>query len=221
MGTPYYECYFPFRRASWARPKVVYYTYRGPITYLEHVVVNVTLQTSGQDPRRGDFGVEIRSPSGTRSTLLKYRVYDTRNDQYYRWPFMSLAFWGENPSGAWRVTIKSQASRTDIVYSDFAFQFYGTSETPLSVSRIPNRCHSNCSRGCAAAGAMFCDACVKLRNAYTMECINECPLGYTERSGYCYNSSQPEPVCNSKLLSLTSGTIIKYFLHLPLGTVCV
>ena len=176
-------------------------------------------QTSGQDPRRGDFGVEIRSPSGTQSTLLKYRVYDTRNDEYYRWPFMTLAFWEKILQVRGAVTIKSQASRTDIVYSDFAPPLWNIRNSFVCFT-IPSRCHSNCSRGCAAAGAMFCD-CQLLRNASTTECINECPLGYTERNGYCYNSSQPEPVCNSKLLSLTAGTIIKYFLHLPLGTVCV
>ena len=166
----------------------------------------MTLETNGQAAQRGHIKLELTSPSGTRSTLLKYRVLDDRNAQYYRWPFMSVAFWGENPAGLWRLTIKSQNSGTDVNYSNLVFQFYGTSTTPTSVSRIPARCHSSCARGCAAAGAMYCDACVRLRNAYTMECINRCPAGYTQRNGYCYDRSQPEPVCDSKLLSLTSGT---------------
>ena len=186
-------------------PAVISYTYSGSIAYLEHVVVNVTLQPGGQVSERGHIGLAIRSPSGTRSTLLKYRAIDDRNSRYNRWPFMSVAFWGENPRGRWQLIISSQNSGTHISYSDLVFQFYGSSVTPESVSRIPDRCHSDCTRGCAAAGSMFCDACVNLRNAYTMECINSCPPGYTKRNGYCYDRTLPEPVCDSKILSLTSG----------------
>lgn len=175
-------------------------------------MVNITVASAGNgDPIRGHIGLEIRSPSGIRSTLLKYRYIDDRNSQYYRWPFMSVAFWGENPSGVWKLTIKSQDTETAVDYSNLYFQFYGASVTPESVSRIPSQCHSNCLRGCAAAGAMYCDACVQLRNAYTMECIDRCPPGYVQRNGYCYDHFQPEPVCNSKTLSLTSGIYIHVY----------
>ena len=167
----------------------------------------MTLQSSGDDSQRGHIGVELRSPSGIRSTLLKYRVIDDRNAQFYRWPFMSVKFWGEDPRGTWQLTIRSANFATRADFSNLVFQFYGTSVTPASVSRIPARCHLSCTRGCAAAGSMYCDACVRLRNAYTMECIERCPSGYTQRNGYCYDSSLPEPVCNSKILTLTSGTI--------------
>ena len=166
----------------------------------------MTLEPTGNtDPRRGHISVDIRSPSRTLSTLLKYRSIDDTNRDYIRWPFMSLAFWGENPSGAWQLTIRSQSQYTNADFSGLRFQFYGTSATPPAVARIPSRCHSDCARGCAAPGSEFCDVCINLRNAYTMECIDRCPAGYTQRNGYCYNSSLPEPVCNSKLLSLTSG----------------
>ena len=199
---------YTYRRATQFRAAAISYSYSGSISYLEHVVVNVTLETGGRVALRGHIGLELTSPSGTRSTLLKYRIYDDRDASYTRWPFMSLAFWGENPAGVWRLIIRSQNSGTYIDYSDLAFQFYGTSTTPTSVSRIPARCHSSCARGCAAAGAMYCDACARLRNAYTMECINSCPTGYTQRNGYCYNKSLPEPVCNSKLLTLSSGVCV-------------
>lgn len=174
------------------------------------MVVNVTLQSSGDSSQRGDMGLELRSPSGTYSTLLTYRPLDDYNGQYYRWPFMSVAFWGENPSGTWRLTIKSQTVDTRTDFSNLQLQFYGTSETPASVARIPERCHSNCARGCAAAGSAYCDACVRLRNAYTMECIDRCPSGFVQRNGYCYNYQLPEPVCNSKIPSLTAGITYMY-----------
>ena len=205
MFTPISLCY---RRATFNRPAVIEYIYSGPITYMEHVVVNVTVESGGSgNPERGHIGLELRSPSGTRSTLLKFRSIDDRNSLYYRWPFMSVSFWGEDPSGTWRLTIKSQSSQTRVDYSNLYFQFYGTSVTPESVAQIPSQCHSKCSRGCAAAGAMFCDSCVQMRNAYTLKCINQCPFGYTGRNGYCYDSSRQEPVCVSKILSLSSGAV--------------
>ena len=195
------------RVATSSTPAFISVFYSGSITYLEHIVVNVTLLPTGiTDPRRGHISVEIRSPSRTLSTLLKFRSIDDTNRDYIRWPFMSVAFWGENPRGTWQLTIRSQSRDTNADYSNLRFQFYGTSVTPPAVARIPNRCHSDCARGCAAPGAEFCDVCANLRDAYTMECIDQCPPGYTQRNGYCYNGSLPEPVCNSKVPSLTSGT---------------
>ena len=169
-------------------------------------MVNVTLEPTGRvDPQRGHISLELRSPSRTHSTLLKFRSIDHTNRDYYRWPFMSVAFWGENPRGTWRLTIRSQSTLTNAEYSSLRFQFYGTSLVPPAVSRIPRSCHADCERGCAAAGSQFCDVCRNLRNAYTLECIDRCPSGYTVRNGYCYDRSRPEPVCNSKILSLSSG----------------
>ena len=102
------------------------------------------------------------------------------------------------------------------------FKFYGVSSVPESVANIPDECHSDCRRGCAQEGSEFCDACVNLRNAYTLECIDTCPLGYTERNGYCYDSTLPTRVCNSPLkekeggiygsmISLIFMTIINYY----------
>ena len=174
------------------------------------MVVNLTVSVNGTGSRRrGDVRIDLKSPSGTQSALLNYRSNDNSFfGKYYRWPFMSLAFWGENPNGTWELTITSQSPDTDIDYSDVYFQFYGTSTTPEAVSRIPEQCHSNCARGCAAEGSMYCDACVKLRNAYTLECIDECPSGYTARNGYCYNTSQPESVCTSTTPTPNLGTAI-------------
>ena len=194
------------RRATRSRPVVITQTYSGSITFLEHVVVNVTVIPTGRsDPRRGHISLEIRSPSRTATTLLKFRSIDDTNRDYIRWPFMAVAFWGEDPRGTWRLTIRSQSHDTNADYSNLRFQFYGTAVTPPAVARIPSRCHSDCARGCAAPGSEFCDVCTNLRNAYTMECIDRCPTGYTQRNGYCYNHTRPEPVCNSKLLTLTSG----------------
>ena len=181
--------------------------YNGSVQYTEHVIVKMTLEVE-EDKKRGDMTVTLVSPSGTTSTILGARPVGSgffaiiqliflNSDKYIDWPFMSVMFWGENPTGEWTVTVRSVSSSTPVNVSSVEFQFYGVSEVPEAVANIPAQCHSDCRRGCAREGSNYCDSCVNLRNAYTLECIDDCPPGYTERNGYCYNASLPTKECNS------------------------
>ena len=143
--------------------------YSGSIQYLEHVVVTMNITTNIGS--RGDIRIELTSPSGTLSTLLSYRDNDGSNDGYFDWPFMSVMFWGEDPTGEWSLNVITRGP-TEAIVSDVEFQFYGVSSIPESVANIPDECHSDCRRGCAQEGSEFCDACDNLRNAYTLECID-------------------------------------------------
>ena len=176
--------------------------YTGPIRYLEHVVVQMTVEIDG-GVNRGDLQIELTSPSQTLSILVSPRPKDDvdRADGtgYIDWPFMSVMFWGEDPAGEWTLIIKASGQNYGAIVSKVEFQFYGVSEVPEAVANIPAQCHSDCRRGCAREGSNYCDSCVNLRNAYTLECVDDCPLGYTERNGYCYNASLPIKECNSPL----------------------
>ena len=156
-----------------------------------------------RDGYRGDLRIKLTSPSGTESILLDYR-YKDKEGIYDNWPFMSVHFWGENPSGIWMLSIYTYYDTMDI--SDLQFTFYGTASIPEAVAYIPEVCHPDCARGCAAAGSENCDACRILRNAHTLQCIDECPPGYTERSGYCYDITIPSPVCNRHMPSVLQYT---------------
>ena len=151
---------------------------------------------------RGDLRIQLISPSGTLSGLLHPRPLDdvdhTGERAYVDWPFMSVMFWGEDPTGEWTLAIVAVG---DLNVSKVEFEFYGVSRVPEAVANIPDQCHSDCRRGCAREGSNFCDSCVNLRNAYTLECIDECPPDYTKHNGYCYNASQPIKECNSPLKS--------------------
>ena len=182
---------FSSRYGSESSPFTTTIDYTGDIVYLEHVVVTMTVETSG---RRGTIQILLTSPSGTESILLGRRTLDYGSD-YYSWPFMSVMFWGENPAGEWTLTVSSLAN-IEARVTVAAFQFYGTSTFPQAVANIPVQCHSDCARGCAAKGSAYCDACVNLRNAYTLKCIESCPIGFTKRNGYCYNAAKPERTCN-------------------------
>ena len=175
--------------------------YSGTIQYLEHVVVTMSISIPSNTVRlsRGDIEIKLLSPSQTESILLQPRQYDSTPGDYSDWPFMSVMFWGEDPTGEWTLNITTRHITDVAIVSNVEFTFYGVSSTPEAVANIPDSCHSNCRRGCAGEGSDLCDSCVNLRNAYTLECINECPPGYTERSGYCYNASLPLKHCNSPL----------------------
>ena len=186
------------------QPFILTVDYDGSIQYLEHVVVVMTLEvTNGM---RGDITVDLTSPSGTVSTLLSQRPNDRYDSSGYNdWPFMSVMFWGEHPTGEWTLTVSSLDSATSVRVSGVKMTFYGVVSTPEAVADIPDRCHSDCRRGCAGEGSDLCDSCVNLRNAYTLECINECPPGYTERNGYCYDPNVLTEECTSPLKSKEEG----------------
>lgn len=201
---PFFSFFVKSSRASFVTPFAVTIQYNGSIHYLEHVIIQMSLNVSITSifGRQGDIRIELTSPSETQSVLLDYRHYPF----FYEvgrvcseWPFMSVMFWGEDPTGEWNLVVLSGSSYTVLEVYDVEFQFFGLYETPDSVANIPMECHPDCSRGCAKEGSNYCDACVNLRNAYTLECIDTCPHGYTEQNGYCYNSSVPTKQCNSTL----------------------
>lgn len=197
--------------ALYSSPFTTTIQYDGTIQYLEHVVINmsVIVQRTSVSSSTGDIGISLLSPLGTESVLLSFRQPSPLSDEsggYYDWPFMSVMFWGEDPTGQWTLTVRSASNNTEVQVSDVNFQFFGVSQTPESVANIPNECHPNCTRGCAKEGSDFCDACVNLRNAHTLECIDSCPSGYTERNGYCYDPDRSTEECNSHLKETkTSG----------------
>ena len=146
-------------------------------------------------PNRGDIQVNLTSPASTQSRLLPYRSRDSWPGNYTHWPFMSVHFWGEDPSGEWSLQITHRGANGTLIVSDLEFSFYGTTQTPAVIARIPSRCDSVCARGCAAPGPQFCDSCRNTRIAETRECVEQCPAAYTTTNGYCFNSSLPEPEC--------------------------
>ena len=220
-------------------------SFSGNIGYLEHVVVQVSLAFQGVDvdgyidndvysnlyddfydysnhyydnvmPNRGDIQLELTSPLRTTSILLPYRIRDSWPGNYTKWPFMSVHFWGESPTGDWTLTVTNRGSNGTVEVSDLQFIFYGTTVTPRVISRIPDQCDDACARGCAATGPEFCDSCRQFRDATTLECMDNCPADFDVRSGYCYNASQPEPECvprefmttDSSPPNLTGGNLL-------------
>ena len=149
------------------------------------------------EANRGEIQLELTSPQHTTSILLPNRRIDTGRKEYTNWPFMSVHFWGENPSGSWILNLTYSGENSLVSLSDFNFTFYGTTTKPTVITRIPSQCDSACARdrGCAAAGPKYCDSCRLFRNAVTLECMDECSDGLEMRNGYCYNATEPDAQC--------------------------
>ena len=184
------------------------------ITYLEHVVVQLSLTLSAQDEnvqydysdyydalyddvprvdgilyheqaRRGDISVSLTSPQGTTSILLPYRNRDFINTNgYFHWPFMSLHFWGENPIGNWMSTVSYRSTVGKVKVSNVKVVLYGTKSKPDSVKKIPSICPSSCVQT-KHCYSVHCDSCKNFRDPQTLQCLNSCPNGTTVFSNYC------------------------------------
>ncbi|CAI8020344.1 Furin [Geodia barretti] len=179
-------------KASKSAPFSTTLNYTGKISYLEHVVVVISISA---DPR-GDIQIYLESPAGTNVTLLQNRPNDTEAGKYNKWPFMSVMFWGENPNGNWTLTISNRNSAVEANITVEKFEFHGVLYTPMVITRIPKH---DCERACAAEGFEYCDSCKNFRNAHTRECIDTCPPGYYKLD-YCYNDeSEPIEECESPL----------------------
>ena len=129
--------------------------------------------------------------------LPQILIDDFIGDGYIDWPFMSVHYWGEDPRGEWTLTFRYQRDYHLGAFEDLSVTLYGTDQIPEAV-RNSSECHHLCEGGCARSGSSeFCHSCIEgtLRNAETLECINECPSGFEELNGYCYNSSNVKSEC--------------------------
>ncbi|XP_036233040.2 furin-like protease 1 [Bactrocera oleae] len=94
------------------------------VYYLEHVQAKITLTSQ----RRGDIQLNLKSPAGTKVTLLTSRSHDVSRSGFNQWPFMSVHTWGESPHGDWQLEIHNEG-RYMAQITQWDLIFYGT-ETP-------------------------------------------------------------------------------------------
>ena len=175
------------------------------ITYLEHVIAEVSISLmSGR--RRGHVSMELTSPSATKSVLLKRRNRDSKTTGFDKWPFMTVANWGENPNGKWELKV-STVSGAVLIVDQFELRLHGTYGMPVSVQRIPRQCDPLCADGCAAAGPSYCDNCKVLRVEQTRECVKACPEGYIEEKQVCRRNCSVVN-CSSETVTPTDSVTV-------------
>ncbi|XP_042748846.1 proprotein convertase subtilisin/kexin type 4 [Lagopus leucura] len=138
------------------------------IRSLEHVQVQLSLSYS----RRGDLQVALRSPMGTTSTLVSVRPYDTSQQGYKDWTFMSTHFWDEDPNGTWTLQLenKGDAYNTGVLTS-FILHLHGTDEDMMA-RHFSAPTTGECTKR-DAQGA--CEECSGSFYAYQSSCLSYCP----------------------------------------------
>ena len=170
--------------------------------------------------RRGDISITMTSPSKTQSTILPYRDRDFINTRgYWKWPFLSVHFWGENPAGTWTIRVSSRSVATAAIVSDVKVTLYGTKQVPYSVGQIPSTCSPSChpSKGCLSPEC--CDACRAYRDAVTLECLSSCPNGTQAVNNYCINTNESiNYEYESGTVSSAHDQITPTAVYVPTGT---
>ena len=93
----------------------------------EHValVVNMTAY------RRGDIVAKLTSPSNTTVSILEGSRFDISWDGFENQSILSLATWGENPTGEWRLDMFHRSENLDsnsrpFTLSGARLEIYGT-----------------------------------------------------------------------------------------------
>ncbi|NWH71782.1 PCSK4 convertase, partial [Piaya cayana] len=145
------------------------------IRSLEHVQVQLSLSYS----RRGDLLISLTSPMGTTSTLVTVRPYDTSQQGYKDWTFMSTHFWDEDPNGTWTLQLenKGDAYNTGLLTS-FILHLRGTDED-MAARQVAAPATDECLRRDAQG---LCQACGSDLYAHQSSCLSYCPPRYFGRT---------------------------------------
>lgn len=179
----------------------------GDYSYMDYYSDPSVLYHDG--PRRGAISIKLTSPAGTVSTLLPERKDDfVSNEGYAEWPFMSVHYWGEEPSGEWVLGVYYSSPSGSVTVSDLNLVLYGTSEVPESVHRIPAQCSSLCERGCAASGEYYCDSCKSSRMPDTLKCVEKCPSGLCDVDGYCVDCGSSRSVSPGVIAGISGAAAL-------------
>lgn len=90
---------------------------------IEHVTVTVDIDTE----IRGTTTVDLISPAGIISNLGVVRPRDVSSEGFKDWTFMSVAHWGENGVGDWKIKVKTTENGHRIDFHSWRLKLFGES----------------------------------------------------------------------------------------------
>ncbi|NXI45847.1 PCSK4 convertase, partial [Galbula dea] len=163
---------------------------------LEHVQVQLSLSYS----RRGDLEITLTSPMGTTSRLVTVRPYDTSQEGYKDWTFMSTHFWDEDPNGTWTLQLENKGDAYNSVLSllppglltSFILHLHGTDED-MRTRRFASSATATCLRQ-DAQGA--CEECGGSLFIFQHSCLSYCPpRHYSQAQGATRVCTSCHPSC--------------------------
>uniref|UniRef100_A0A4W5MLK0 Furin (paired basic amino acid cleaving enzyme) a n=1 Tax=Hucho hucho TaxID=62062 RepID=A0A4W5MLK0_9TELE len=131
------------------------------VSSLEHAQAQLTLSYN----RRGNLGIYLTSPQGTRSTLLAPRPHDYSSEGFNDWAFMTTHSWDEDPRGEWTLEMVNVAGASD----------YG--KTPVNLDTSSTK---TCI--CFSSLVSLYAECNGGYYLFQQGCVRDCPAGYTAGS---------------------------------------
>ncbi|CAK1580824.1 unnamed protein product [Parnassius mnemosyne] len=106
------------------------------VNYIEHVELIINVKYS----RRGALEIYLISPQGTNVQVLSARPRDTSTAGFVNWPLTSVATWGENANGIWRVIVKDTTNEKNTgTFGPFNLVIHGTKEIPAHMRNGPKK----------------------------------------------------------------------------------
>lgn len=88
---------------------------------VEHVTVKVNIDSTF----RGQIQAKLTSPHGVVSTLAERRPFDQSNRGLQDWIFMSVAHFGEDGLGEWKLEVSSSRGENEIKLKDWQLRLFG------------------------------------------------------------------------------------------------
>ncbi|XP_021356172.1 furin-like protease kpc-1 [Mizuhopecten yessoensis] len=95
------------------------------VNFLEHVEIEVSFSAT----KHGAVELDLTSPSGTTSHMLTLRQRDVHRGAK-TWRFMSVHFWGENPTGQWTLKMATPVYSQSGSLHKWNLILYGTKYNP-------------------------------------------------------------------------------------------
>ncbi|XP_069360440.1 neuroendocrine convertase 1-like [Maniola hyperantus] len=106
------------------------------VIYIEHVELVTTIQYT----RRGALEIYLVSPQGTKVQILSARQRDTSTAGLVNWPLTSVATWGEQPQGSWRVIIQDMSDESNTgEIGPISLVIHGTIDMPAHMKNGPRQ----------------------------------------------------------------------------------
>ncbi|CCH58858.1 hypothetical protein TBLA_0B00130 [Henningerozyma blattae CBS 6284] len=99
---------------------------------IEHIQIIVDIDSS----IRGQTTIDLISPTGMVSNLGVIRKHDLANSGFKDWTFMSVAHWGEDGIGDWKLQVRTHDASNKITFNNWRLKFYGESIDPTKVQKF-------------------------------------------------------------------------------------
>lgn len=90
---------------------------------VEHVTVTVDIEAD----IRGTTEVDLISPKGITSRLAVARRLDQSSEGFRGWSFMSVAHWGDEGAGDWKLRVRTTVDENNVKLNNWRLKLFGES----------------------------------------------------------------------------------------------